>query len=69
MITSIQYYAISNVQDSNLVLGMYGTYQILGQAVDVSLISDDIKAIERNANVFFDVCEDIDLAVNIGKTK
>ena len=30
---------------------------------------DNIRTIERNADVLLNVCKDIDLAVNIGKTK
>ena len=36
---------------------------------DVNLISDDIRTIERNADVLLNACKDIGLAVNIGKTK
>ena len=35
----------------------------------VNLIGDDIRAIERNAEVLLNACKDIGLAVNIGKTK
>ena len=38
-------------------------------ADDVNLIDDDIRAIERNANVLLNACKDISLAVNTGKTK
>ena len=31
--------------------------------------SDDIRTIERNADVLLNACKDIGLAVNIGKTK
>ena len=30
---------------------------------------DDIRTIERNANVLLNACNDIDLAVNTGETK
>ena len=33
------------------------------------LIGDDIKTIERNADVLLNACKDIDLTVNTGKTK
>jgi hypothetical protein len=36
---------------------------------DVNLIGDDIRTIERNADVLLNACKDIGLAVNIGKTK
>ena len=38
-------------------------------ADDVNLIGDDIRTIERNADVLFNSCKNIGLAVNIGKTK
>ena len=38
-------------------------------ADDVNLIGDDIRAIDRNADVLLNACKDIGLAVNTGKTK
>ena len=48
---------------------MNGTHQILAYANDVNLIGDDIRTIERNADVLFNACKDIGLAVNTAKTK
>ena len=48
---------------------MNGTRQVLAYADDVNLIGDDIRTVERNSNVLLNVCMDIGLAVNIGKTK
>ena len=56
-------YAIRKVQETNLGLDMNDTHQLLAYANDVNLIGDDTRTIERN------VCKDIGLAVNIGKTK
>ena len=36
---------------------------------DVNLTGDDIRTIERNADVLLNACKDIGLAVNTGKTK
>jgi len=36
---------------------------------DVNLIGNDIRPIERNANVLLNACEAIGLSVNIEKTK
>ena len=36
---------------------------------DVNLISDDIRTVERNADVLLNAYKDIGLAVNTGKTK
>ena len=44
-------YAIRKVQETNLGLDMNGTHQVLAYADDVNLIGDDIKTIERNAQV------------------
>ena len=41
----------------------------LPYADDVNLIGDDIRTIERNADVLLNACKDIGLAVNIGRTK
>ena len=35
----------------------------------LNFIGDDIRIIERNANVLLNACKDIGLAVNTGKTK
>ena len=43
---------------------MNGTQQVLALADDVNLTGDDIRAIERNANVLLNACKDIGLAVN-----
>ena len=36
---------------------------------NVKLIGDNIRTIERNADVLLNACKDIGLAVNTGKTK
>ena len=48
---------------------MNGTNQILAYADEVNFIGDDIRTIERNADVLLNACKDIGLAVNKGKTK
>ena len=48
---------------------MNGTHQALVYSDDVNLIDDDIRAIERNADVLLYACKDIGLAVSTGKTK
>ena len=45
------------------------THQALAYADDVNLIGDDIRTIERNADVLLNACKDIGLAVNTDKTK
>ena len=41
----------------------------MAYADDVNLMGDNIRIIERNADVLLNACKDIGLAVNIGKTK
>ena len=62
-------YTIRKVQETNLGLDMNGIHQVLAYADDVNLIGDDIRTLERNADVLLNACKDVDLAVNIGKTK
>ena len=38
---------------------MNGTHQVLTYAYDVNLIGDNIRTIERNANVLLNTCKDI----------
>ena len=47
---------------------MNGTHQVLAYADDFNLIGDDIRTLERNADVL-NACKDIGLAVNTGRTK
>ena len=48
---------------------MNGTHQVLAYADDVNLIGDDIRTIERNAEVLLNAFKDIGLAVNTEKSK
>jgi hypothetical protein len=41
----------------------------MAYADDVNLIGNDIRTIERNADVLLNACKDIVLVVNAGKTK
>ena len=50
-------------------LDMNGTHQVLTYVDDVNLIADDIRAIERNADVLLNACKDIGLTISTGKTK
>ena len=58
-------YAIRYIQETRLGLDMLGTHQVLAYADVVNLIGDDIRRIERNADVLLNACKDIGLAVNI----
>ena len=57
-------YAIRKVQETNLGLDMNGAHQVSADADDVNLIGDDIRTIERNADVLLNACKDIGLLVN-----
>ena len=46
-----------------------GTHQVLAYADDVNLIGEDFRTIKGNADVLLNACKEIDLAVNIRKTK
>ena len=48
---------------------MNDTRQVLAYADDVNLIGDDIRTLDRNADVLLNACKDIGLAVNTGKKK
>ena len=52
-------YAIRKVLETNLELDMKGAHQVLAYADDVNLIGDDIKTIERNADVLLNAYKDI----------
>ena len=46
-----KFYAIRKGQETNLGLDMNGTHQVLAYGDDVNSIGDDIRTIERNADV------------------
>ena len=46
-------YAIRKVQETNLGMDMNGTQQVLAYADHINSIGDDIRTIERNADVIF----------------
>jgi hypothetical protein len=48
---------------------MNGNHQVLAYMDNVNLMGDDIRTIERNAEVLLNACKTIGLAVNTRKTK
>ena len=60
-------YDIKKVQGTRLELDMNANRRVFAYADDVNLIGNDIRTIDRNAEVLSD-CKDIGLAVNTGKT-
>ena len=61
-------YAIRKVQETNFRLNMNVIHQEFTYADDLNLI-DDVRIIDRNADMLLNACKDIGLAINIGKTK
>ena len=49
-------YSIRKGQETNLGLDMNGTHQVLSYADDVNLLGDDMRTIERNADVLLKAC-------------
>ena len=62
-------YVIRKAQETILGPDINSNHQVLAYADDVNLIGDDIRTIERNADVLLNACKDIGLAVNTVNTK
>ena len=62
-------YDIKKVQETNSGLYVNGTHQLSAYADDVNLIDNDIRTIERNAEMLLNACKAMGKAVNTGKTK
>jgi hypothetical protein len=58
-------YAIKKVQENQVGLKLIGTQQLLAYADDVNLLGDNIK----NTETLTDASEEVDLEINIEKTK
>ena len=58
-------YAIWKVQKINFGLNLNGAHQVLA-CVDVNLIGDDIRTVERKADMLLNACKDDGLIINIG---
>ena len=52
-----------------LLNGLLRPELLFASADDVNLLGDDIRTIERNADVLLNAYKDFGLSVNIGKTK
>ena len=62
-------YAIRKVQETNLGYDMNSSHQVLTYEDNVNLMGDDIRTIERRADMSLNSCSSIGLAPNISKSK
>jgi nitrous oxide reductase len=50
-------------------LKLNGTHQLLSYADDVNLLVDNIDTINKNTETFIDASKEVDLEINVEKTK
>jgi hypothetical protein len=62
-------YAIKKVQENKVGLKLNGTHQLLSYADDVNLLGDNIDTTEKIAETLIDANKEVDLEINVEKTK
>jgi hypothetical protein len=62
-------YAIRKVQENQVGLKFYGIHQLLAYADDVNLLGDSIDTIKKNTETLIDSSKEVDLEINVEKTK
>jgi hypothetical protein len=64
-------YAIRKVQETQVGLKLNGTHQLLAYADDVNFLGDNIDttSIKKNTEILIDASKEIDLEINVDKTK
>jgi hypothetical protein len=62
-------YAIRKVQENQVGLKVNGTHQLLAYADDMNLLGDNIDTIKKNTETLIDASKEIDLEINLEKTK
>jgi hypothetical protein len=62
-------YAISKVQENQVGLKLNGTHQLLAYADDVNLMGDNLDTIKKNEETLIDASKEVDLEINVDKTK
>jgi hypothetical protein len=62
-------YTIRKVQEIQVGLQLNGTHQLLAYADDVNLLGDNIDTIQKNTETSIDASKEVDLEINVDKTK
>jgi hypothetical protein len=62
-------YAIRKVQKTQVGLKLNGTHQLLAYADDVNLLGDNIDTIKKNTEILIDASKEVDIEINVDKTK
>jgi hypothetical protein len=62
-------YALRKAQETQVVLKLNGTHQLLAYAEDVNLLGDNIDTIKKNMEILIDAIREVGLEVNVDKTK
>jgi hypothetical protein len=57
------------VHENQVGLKLNGTHQLLAYAVDVNLLGHNIGTINKNTETLIDASKEVDLEVNVEKTK
>jgi hypothetical protein len=60
---------VRKVQENQVGLKLNGTQQLLAYADDVNLLEDNIDTIEKNTKTLIDSSKEVDLEINVQKTK
>jgi hypothetical protein len=62
-------YAVRKVRENQVGLKRNGTHQLLAYADDVNLLGDNIDTIRKNKETLIDASKEVDLEINVEKTK